>query len=107
MSGIFRDVYLFATPKVHIRDFWARTDLDKEYRDATLKVRVHIKNYSAFPANGYRVEAVLFDENNQPVDWSGSAPVAVDPEAESVLELSGEVTTDRGVAHTLMERLVA
>ena len=28
LSGIFRDVYLFATPSVHIRDFWARTELD-------------------------------------------------------------------------------
>ena len=95
LSGIFRDVYLFATPKVHIRDFWARTDLDEGYRDATLKVRVHVKNYSASPANDYQVEAVLFDENNQPIGWSGSATVQVGSEAESVLELSGEVTNPR------------
>ncbi len=27
-SGIFRDVFLFSTPKIHIRDFFARCELD-------------------------------------------------------------------------------
>ena len=49
LSGIFRDVYLFSTPSVHLRDFWARTELDGEYRDAELKVRVQVKNYGADP----------------------------------------------------------
>jgi beta-galactosidase len=38
LSGIFRDVYLFSTPQVHLRDFFVRCDLDEQYRDATLKV---------------------------------------------------------------------
>ena len=28
MSGIFRDVYLWATPEQHVRDFEVKTDLD-------------------------------------------------------------------------------
>ena len=95
LSGIFRDVYLFATPRVHIRDFWARTELDELYRDATLKVRLHVKNYGVVGVEGYQVEAVLFDDNNQPVGWSEAAPVQVGPEAESVLELSDEVINPR------------
>ena len=39
LSGIFRDVYLFSTPNVHMRDFWVRTELDDHYQDADLKVR--------------------------------------------------------------------
>ncbi|KAK7427337.1 hypothetical protein QQZ08_006106 [Neonectria magnoliae] len=40
MSGIFRDVYLHSFPKVHPVDFQVETDLDKDYRDATLKIKV-------------------------------------------------------------------
>ena len=39
LSGIYRDVFLFSTPAVHIADFAVRTDLDDDYRDATLLVR--------------------------------------------------------------------
>jgi len=33
-SGIFRDVFLWSAPKTQIRDFFFRTDLDKEYKNA-------------------------------------------------------------------------
>jgi len=35
LSGIYRNVYLFAAPQVHISDFFVRTDLDDSYTDAT------------------------------------------------------------------------
>ena len=38
LSGIYRDVYLMATPKVHIRDFTVATDFDEEYQDAVYTV---------------------------------------------------------------------
>lgn len=37
MSGIFRDVYLYSTPKVHIYDFNVVADLDDEYRHGLYK----------------------------------------------------------------------
>lgn len=40
LSGIFRDVYLHAFPKVHPLDYHISTDLDKNYEDATLNVKV-------------------------------------------------------------------
>ncbi|TKA78722.1 hypothetical protein B0A55_04532 [Friedmanniomyces simplex] len=41
LSGIFRDVFLLGFPKkVHFEDVTIQTLLDKEYRDATLQVRV-------------------------------------------------------------------
>jgi beta-galactosidase len=65
VSGIYRDVYLFATPDVHIRDFWARTELDEDYRDATLKMRVKVRNYGAKDADDCTLELALFDEADQ------------------------------------------
>ena len=39
LAGIYRDVYLMATPRVHVRDFFVTTDLDEDYRDAELRDR--------------------------------------------------------------------
>jgi len=44
LSGIYRDVYLFATPKVYIRDFAIHSELDQEYKDAQLKIKLDIRN---------------------------------------------------------------
>lgn len=45
-SGIFRDVYLMATPKLHIRDFFARSKFDANYNNAELNVTAYIHNYA-------------------------------------------------------------
>ncbi len=45
LSGIERDVFLFATPKVHIRDFKVETDLDDKYADAEITVSAEIAHY--------------------------------------------------------------
>jgi len=44
LAGIFDDVWLFATPKTHIFDWYATTDLDKTYTDARLNLFVDVKN---------------------------------------------------------------
>lgn len=82
MAGIYRDVYLYATPKIHIADFFARTELDAEYRDATLKVQAKIDFFNPSPpcaeytgeirqpdpnSAEYVVEMQLFDAEQQPV----------------------------------------
>ena len=51
LSGIFRDVFLWSTADQHLRDFFVRTDLDGEYRHASLEVEVEAVNYSAAAAN--------------------------------------------------------
>ena len=38
LSGIFRDVFLYSTPKVRIRDFCVRCKMDEKYENATLTV---------------------------------------------------------------------
>ena len=44
ISGIFRDVNLLAFPKVRIEDFQVQTHLDKNYKDATLDIKVTVNN---------------------------------------------------------------
>lgn len=67
LSGIFRDVYLYATPQVHIRDFGAITDLDANYENAELNLQAKVKSFAAVAPEGYRVEAMLYDMKNRPV----------------------------------------
>ncbi len=44
LSGIERDVFLFATPAVHIRDFFAQAALDANYMDGELSLVVYVNN---------------------------------------------------------------
>lgn len=67
LSGIFRDVYLYSVPKVHIRDFKVETDLDDQYKDATLNLRVDLRNLGIENPDNYKVEAMLYDADESPV----------------------------------------
>src|SRR5699024_5922306 len=57
MSGIFRDVYLYSTPHIHIRDFTVVTELDHEYKDADLKIKADITNYYEEKVEGLNFQA--------------------------------------------------
>ncbi len=67
LSGIYRDVYLFSTPQVHISDFFVQTDLDEQYTDATLMIRPKLRNFDERDIRGWTVRAQLYDSTNQPV----------------------------------------
>src|SRR6266545_59374 len=60
MSGIFRDVYLWSTPEQHLRDFQGNTNLDDQYRDATLVVKGMLANASEKTMK-VTVTAALYD----------------------------------------------
>lgn len=42
MSGITREVYVYATPHSRIRDFWAKASLTNDYHDATFRLEVEL-----------------------------------------------------------------
>jgi beta-galactosidase len=61
LSGIYRDVFLFATPKQHIRDYQVTTDLDDQYKNATFNLMMAVRNYSASSAKNLSVNVTLTD----------------------------------------------
>ena len=67
LSGIFRNVYLMATPKVHIRDFFIKTKLDQIYTDAQVSVEMDIANYSDEPVLGPDYELTIYDAGRKRV----------------------------------------
>jgi len=59
LSGIYRDVFLFAVPMQHIRDYQVITDLDHQYRDALLNLKIHLKNYASKASKNLAVKVSL------------------------------------------------
>ena len=45
LCGIYREVYIFAEPKVCVRDFFITTDLDAEYKNADVNLEIQVNNY--------------------------------------------------------------
>lgn len=67
LSGIYRDVFLFAAPSQHIRDYFVTTDLDAQYKDAAFNLRVSVKNYAGASAKNLAMKMTLSDASLKPV----------------------------------------
>ncbi|MEV5136622.1 glycoside hydrolase family 2 TIM barrel-domain containing protein [Streptomyces syringium] len=91
VSGIFRDVYLYSVPPVQVHDLFVRTELDRDVRDADLKVSATLRSAGAeLQPDGHRVRATLHDAGGSPV-LSRTAPARFDNSGEATVELSARV----------------
>ncbi|GAI04874.1 unnamed protein product, partial [marine sediment metagenome] len=92
-SGIFRDVFLFSTPKIHIRDFFVHCDLDKKNENAILKLRVKICNYGNNDADSHTIEILLSDTEkiSIPYEVLVKESLTVIAKTESIIELQANV----------------
>jgi beta-galactosidase len=91
MSGIFRNVTLWSTPKVHLRDFTVRTHLDAAYRDAELEILAELRNYGT-GAQTASVEATLFDPAGKQVFSAAVGKAQVGGGASAKLRLAQKVS---------------
>ncbi|WP_432081874.1 glycoside hydrolase family 2 TIM barrel-domain containing protein [Streptomyces sp. WAC 04229] len=69
LSGIFRSVYLYSTPAVHLRDFKLDTPLNDTYTAAELAVTASVRAYGDGGTGRYTVETQLYDARGHAV-WS-------------------------------------
>lgn len=76
LSGIFRSVYLYSTPAVHLRDFKLDTPLGDDYTSAELSVTASVRDYGGDNAGRYTVETQLYDSGGHAV-WSRPLQQAV------------------------------
>jgi len=90
LSGIFRDVYLFSTSSLHIRDFWVVTDLDENYEDAAVNVNVKVRNYMDRPFL-CKVETVLLDSEEKLVVGPVEKEVSIEAGKEGSLDFKRSV----------------
>ncbi len=63
LSGIERDVYLLATPKVRIKDFFVHAGLDKTYKDGIFSLDVEISNIDSNDPSAYSLSAKIFQND--------------------------------------------
>ena len=84
LSGIFRDVYLFSYPQVHINDIFVKTELDNEYKNSNLSLEIKLNNKASKEIEIY---FELFDKENKLVTSS-----AINRTNENECYLSKEVS---------------
>ncbi|KAK3989947.1 glycoside hydrolase [Cladorrhinum sp. PSN332] len=84
LSGIFRDVHLIALPEhARINDFFISTDLDEEYKDAQLSIKLDLViSYSA------TIEIVLKEQAKNGGDIITTKEVEIGDEYKDTLEVS-------------------
>ncbi|HEX8336927.1 MAG TPA: glycoside hydrolase family 2 TIM barrel-domain containing protein, partial [Pyrinomonadaceae bacterium] len=92
LSGIFRDVELVSRPPVHVRDFYARTTFDGQYRDARLALNVKVRNAGS-SAEKFTLQAKLFDSRGAAVGAPLSGAGTAAGGGEVSLDLSRDVTS--------------
>ncbi len=101
-SGIFRDVYLYAVPEVHIRDLKVVTELDDSFTHAQVRLSMEAANQGAVRCRLYDGQ-VLAAQTEGPLDqpatltldcprlWSAEDPALYRLEIE-VFDVSGVLT---------------
>ncbi|WP_019026957.1 glycoside hydrolase family 2 TIM barrel-domain containing protein [Colwellia piezophila] len=91
ISGIERDVYLYATPKQHIFDFHAKPTLNKNFTQGTLTVDISLKNYDHKNAN-QQIEVQLLDpRSNMKVLLSKHSNIKLSAKGTVEISLGGNI----------------
>jgi len=93
-SGIYRDVFIFSTPELHIRDFWARSQLDQQYRNAQLHISPILHNFGDNSSPYHTIEVNLYDRDGRIVNLRPALKKTIpslSPNTEHTITLSTQV----------------
>ena len=64
LSGIERDVFLYAQPKIAVRDIFVKTNLNDDLKKSEIKIDIDIKNFNDFDSK-ISIKSKLYDDKNQ------------------------------------------
>jgi beta-galactosidase len=92
LHGIFRNVTLWNAPQVHVRDFFVKQDLDKDYKNASVNVQAKIKNFGDKPSKAETVTATLYDQEGKEIAKTSATCKILNAKQEAVLDLKFDVT---------------
>lgn len=107
-SGIFRDVYLYAVPTVHVRDMKVIADYDYENGNGILTTKLDI-----IGKGEYSVKLTLSDKNGNKVYEGDTADVSISipgimswsAEQPDLYTLTAEIIADGGAVETAETRV--
>lgn len=91
LAGIFDDVTLYATPQTRLFDWFAVTDFDNAYNDATLKLSVDVKSYSDTHSQ-FAVRASVLNAQGALVKEMKTDKFVIDGVCKKTLNLSSLIT---------------
>jgi beta-galactosidase len=69
-SGIFRSVFVFATPKLHLRDYFMQSDLSADFSSAKFSVKAAIKNDEAKRSAGGTLAVNIYQPDGKLLNGS-------------------------------------
>ncbi len=93
ISGIERDVFIYANPKVHIYDYFAKPDLDATYQNGQFALELILANRSKISLKKWNVNIEILDAAgksvvNDNVKIEMPAPVAPETKSEKKFNFS-------------------
>ena len=94
LSGIFRDVTLWSTPAVHLRDFFVTTTPEGEAGAWTMRVQGELRNYGARAA-GASISATLRDPEGRVVAEAAVPRDTVNAGSVRTFDMRAAVATPR------------
>jgi beta-galactosidase len=96
ISGIERDVYLYAREKQHIADFHAKPELSENFQKAEFSVTIDVNNSAEQNSGKLTVAYQLLDPSNQfePV-LSGNRTISIDSAKTKEISLAGSFAKPR------------
>lgn len=98
LSGIYRDVYLFATPGIRMQDFSVYPELDNRYRDAELVIDVDVENLGGEnlgverSGNNYIIQTTLKNPGGEVVGNMKSTSFTVQKGSGKTIQLTMPVS---------------
>jgi len=92
LSGIHRDVYLYATPTVHLRDYFVQSEFaGDDFTASTLKIWATVKNLNKKTASPARLELAFMNPSGEQVLALSQDIQALSGKQEISLNLKGKV----------------
>ncbi len=87
LSGIYRSVYLWSAPMLHVRDFGVRTVLDSDYDEAVLEIDAWVCNYDKVLVHSSKLVAKLYDEDTLVAEQEAAVTAGAGEEAYVLFEM--------------------
>lgn len=91
LAGLERDVYLYATPKVYLHDFFFNGKIQDNFDDGVFELDVAIRNSTSDNA-GVEIQAELLDGLGESVFEALTKKVDVESGGEATVSFSQDVT---------------
>ncbi|MHA1213755.1 MAG: glycoside hydrolase family 2 TIM barrel-domain containing protein [Candidatus Hodarchaeales archaeon] len=95
LSGIYRDVFIYSTPKARLRDYFVYCNFDDDYTNAELHFRLSFSNYTN-KEKIFSVEIFLLEDTNKsPETPFLESKVKLTPNTDTSLKLSEKVNSPK------------